>query len=148
MDSHSALGGWFVAIEHIWKTNGLHIRYYDSVEGSSLVAAALVVGSDERFDDLRYILSDWSDCTDSNVGVDDVGELAAYISAMARSNPRITNLNVMRNDLDNQAFVNLYMFLTDEVPWKVLAYWSLEEARAWLRDNMQISDDELLRERL
>lgn len=128
-----------MAIEHIWISGGLHIRYLGSVSGDSLVADALEVGGDERFDDLRFIISDWSECVESSVGIADVEKLAAFISAMARTNPRIVNLNVMREDFNNQAFVNLYMFLTDEVPWQVLAFRSLDEAQTWLADNVDLA---------
>lgn len=128
-----------MAIEHIWSPGGLHIRYLDSVSGDSLVADALEVGGDERFDDLRFIISDWSECVEPSVAIEDVETLAAFISAMARTNPRIVNLNVMREDFDNQAFVNLYMFLTDEVPWQVLAFRSLDEAKTWLGDNVGLA---------
>lgn len=45
----------------------------------------------------------------------------------------------MREDFENQAFVNLYMFLTDEVPWQVLAFRSLAEAEAWLGANGELA---------
>lgn len=128
-----------MAIEHIWSPSGLHIRYLDSVSGDSLVADALEVGGDERFDDLRFIISDWSECVEPRVDIADVERLAAFISAMARTNPRIVNLNVMREDFNNQAFVNLYMFLTDELPWQVLAFRSLDEAKEWLGNNGELA---------
>lgn len=132
-----------MTIEHCWQPKGLHIRYLNTVTGEALVQAALDVGGDERFDSLRYVISDWSQCCVADVGVEDVEQLAAYIAAMARSNPRIYHLNVMRADLNNQAFINLYMFLTDEIPWQVTAYRSLAEARDWLQGNLAISESEM-----
>lgn len=128
-----------MAIEHIWSPGGLHIRYLGSVSGENLVADALDIGGDERFDELRFIISDWSECVEPSVDIADVERLAAFISAMARTNSRVVNLNVMREDFENQAFVNLYMFLTDEVPWQVLAFRSLAEAEAWLGANGELA---------
>tara|TARA_B100000809_G_C15138370_1_gene531693 strand:- start:1474 stop:1851 length:378 start_codon:yes stop_codon:yes gene_type:complete len=125
-----------MSIKHEWLPHGLHIRYLDFVCGDSLLAAALEVSGDERFDDLRYIIGDWSGCTEAVVSTEEVATLAAYVKAIARSNSRIINLNVMRKDFGNQAFINLYMVLTDDVPWQVLAFRSLTEAESWLTEHL------------
>lgn len=128
-----------MTIEHHWLDQGLHIRYLKRVSGAALIAAARDVGSDERFDDLRYIISDWSQCQEPEVSIEEVEQLAAYITAMAKSNSRINHLNIMREDFEHQAFINLYMFLTADIPWQVSAHRSVTEAESWLEDNLSVN---------
>ena len=98
-----------------------------------MLESVLAVGGDERFHDLRYVIGDWTDCTESGVSVKDVEKLAAYVSAMARSNPHITNVSVMHSDFNPQAMINLYFYLTSETPWTMVAVRSLDEARRHLK---------------
>jgi len=122
-----------MSVKHNWEVKVLYIQYHGAVTGEEMISSALRVGGDARFDDLRYIISDWTDCSESNVSVEDVEKLAAFVAAMAKTNAHITNLNVMHEDFNRQAFVNLYMYLTDKVPWQELAFRTLDDARVWLQ---------------
>ena len=126
-------------VEHIWYPEGLYTRYTGCVRGEELLQSTLAVGGDARFDELRYAIADWSGCTKSLIGVDDVEKLSAYIRAMSKSNPRIADLVVMREDFHSQALVNLFMFLTDEIPWYVMGFRSLTDVDQWLLENLNIA---------
>ena len=55
-----------------------------------------------------------------------------YISAIAKSNPRIKNVTVMNSNESRQALVSLYGMLTEHTTWEMEAFLTLKEAREWL----------------
>ena len=131
-------------VEHIWYPDGLYTCYSGTITGKELLRSTLDVGGDARFDELRYAIADWSACVESQVSVEDVEKLSAYIRAMSKSNPRISDLIVMREDFHSQALVNLFMFLTDEIPWYVMGFRSLQDVDSWLLDNLDITRESVL----
>ena len=120
-------------VEHRWESKQLlHTYYTGKVTADDLINGALEIGSDPRFDDLRYIIGDWTKSTQSTITVEDVEHLSAYISAIAKSNPRIKNVTVMNSVESRQALVSLYGMLTEQTTWEVNAFLTLKEAREWL----------------
>lgn len=125
-------------VEHHFHTKGVYTRYLGRVTGEELVCAAMDMGAHPEFDDWRFAVGDWSECTDSQISVEDIERLCAQLRPMAKTNPNLASLVVMRPDMDGVAFTNLYMFLSDELPWFVMGYRSIEEVKVWLRDNLSV----------
>lgn len=125
-------------IEHTWYEGGLHTRYLGRVSGEDMLQACLDVAGDSRLDELRWIIGDWSGCTESLVTIEDVQQLCSLLKPIAQTNPHIASLVVMRPDINGIAFTNLYMFLSDELPWFVMGYRTLDEVKSWLRQNLSV----------
>lgn len=115
-----------------WEANGLYIQYIGHVSGAEMLAAALEVSGDPRFDDIRYVLSDWRQATETSITPDHIRELVAYVNAMAKSNPKIKNATVMYDDEERKAKVALYGVLAEDSPWQIDFFDTIEEARAWI----------------
>lgn len=122
----------FMPIVHDWSAKGLHTKYIGSISGDDLVEDALKVSGDPRFDDIRYVIGDWTESGSNTIGIDDVERLAACMKAVAKSNPYIKNATVMDADEERAALVGLYLFLTEDIPWEVDAFKTLEEAKFWV----------------
>ena len=115
-------------VSHWNSSRYLRIQYTDKISDKELLANALEISGDPRFDDLRVIIGDWSGAEESTVSEQGVEQLVAYISAMSISNPHITHLSIMyQGDETRQAMVNLFTVLTQNTPWTVKAFHSLEE---------------------
>ena len=62
--------------EHHWESKQLlHTYYTGKVTADDLINGALEIGSDPRFDDLRYIIGDWTKSTQSTITMEDVERL-------------------------------------------------------------------------
>ncbi len=120
-----------------WKGKGFYIKFSGLVTSDEIVQASLDMQGDERFDDLRYTLSDY-------LGIEDVGfEIDAFIkeisaharinAAAAKSNPKIKRAIVAINETVI-TFTNLYDSESSSLgsPWKLKTFSSIAEAEDWV----------------
>lgn len=120
-----------VAYEIEWLEGGAYVRW-DGLAGEAAVVHYLSeLQGDQRFDDLRWVLHDYANCTgftlDENVGA---SEIAALDYAGSRSNPRLrVAIVTTRHDVrsDAQAYIDAGIS-----PYPMRIFDSLDEARAWL----------------
>ncbi len=125
-----------MSVKHTWEPRGLYIQYIGRVTGRELIESSLKLSGHPKFDKIDYVLADWSQATESTVTAEDVRELAAYIEAMAKTNPNVKNVTVMYPDETRQALVALFALFTENFSWQNHAVHSLEEGRAWLAENI------------
>ncbi len=121
-----------MAIDLEWESKQLlSMRYKGMVLGVDLLSVTLQISGDPRFDDLRYILSDWSNVKKTDVSVKDVKVLVAYATAMARTNDKIMNATVISEDEKGQALAAFYKDLTADISWQIKYFTNEPEARNW-----------------
>jgi len=125
-----------MTIKHNWEKHGLHTQYMGNLTGKELLQAALDTSGHPQFDELLYIIGDWSGSLETTTDRADVEELVAYIRAMAVTNPRIKNASVMNEKESNQALVSFYALLAEELTWDVRSFHTLEEARIWVGEEL------------
>ena len=74
----------------IWQPpNGLIKRHFGHVTSSEVLAANIQAEADHRFDSLKYVINDFSDCTGLTVLPSVNAEIAAIDNAASASNPNI-----------------------------------------------------------
>lgn len=118
-----------------WEPRGLHTDYAGDTSGEEILSSVLALSSDPRFDDLTYIIGDFSKSTGITAGSKDVETLAAYVKALSRTNPHISNPSILPNDDSGQALIALYVLITEDIPWKTTWVKTEAEARKWIADN-------------
>ena len=124
-----------MTVEYCWEPEGIYIRFSGSITGVGILAAALDASGDPRFDDISYALVDLFDARSSTVNAEDMKQMAAYVSAMSLTNPRIKNAIVMFPDNEERsALAALYQMLTDNLPWEIKLFETLDAAREWTDD--------------
>ncbi len=124
-----------MTVEYCWEPKGIYIRFSGSITGVGILAAALDASGDPRFDDISYALVDLFDARSSTVNAEDMKQMAAYVSAMSLTNPRIKNAIVMFPDNEERsALAGLYQMLTDNLPWEIKLFETLDAAREWTDD--------------
>lgn len=80
-----------MAYEIVWEPpNGLVKRHSGRVTGREILEAVRDVEGDYRFDTLRYVINDFSGCTEVNVSPAEIEEIAAIDRAAAVSNTKIS----------------------------------------------------------
>lgn len=120
-----------MSIIHHWLSGKvLHTRYTGNVTSDELLQGALDVSGNPCFDDLRGVISDWSEARKSDVNVSDVERLAAYTEAASRTNPHILHISVMRPGIEApQALISLYEMYVADTPWQTVVVDTLDEAK-------------------
>jgi hypothetical protein len=114
-----------------WKSpNGVIKRHFGQVTGSEIMAAVTTTEGDPRFDSLRYVINDFSDCTELKVSPREIAEIAAIDKAAAHSNPNI-RIAFVATLQDVVAAANAYAndpFTT----YATRVFSSTDEAKSWL----------------
>lgn len=118
--------------EVIWNDREVVKRYWGKVLTSERLRASQLVQGNARYDQLRYIINDFVDCSEI---VDDVKhdmeEFAARDGAAARSNRRI-RVAMVGTFPRLMAEANRYR-ASRYSPFPIGCFATLEEARSWLR---------------
>ncbi len=110
--------------------NGLIKRHFGNVNGREVLAANEQAEADARFDDLRYVINDFSDCTGLTVSPDDIVEIAAIDKAASKINPHIL-IAVVATLPDVLAATNAYA--NDPLnAFTTRAFSSMNDACSWV----------------
>ena len=73
----------------IWEHRGVIKHFSGFVTGPEIFQAGMDAEGDSRFDDYRYAINDFLDCTGSSISPDLVDEVAAVDLVAARVNRKI-----------------------------------------------------------
>ena len=128
-----------MALITTWEKNGLYNRYVGQTTVDELISSSLKISGDSRFDNLKYIISDWSDSEPAGMKAEDVEKLICFINVFAQSNPNILNPSIMpKNDDYRQALVGLYVALMEDSPWDATWFKTVEESREWIASKIDV----------
>ncbi len=72
-----------------WEDRGVYVHFHGISDANEVMAMLEEVAADERFDDLRYHISDYSDLLDHVVVNSQIKEILALEEAQRLSNPMI-----------------------------------------------------------
>lgn len=123
-----------MAFELIWRGRELVKRFHGRVSAEDFLQAADRIQGDPRFDDLRGIINDLSDCTELDAsGLARVKEIAArdFAASLTNVNLRIATVaSLERHPLIRDA-TRAYIE-SNLSPLPVRVFESMEAARVWL----------------
>jgi hypothetical protein len=114
----------------IWEPRGVVKRFFGHVTGQQLYKAGLDTEGDARFDDYRYVINDFLECTEFSVPYEIVEEIAAVDGAAAIVNPNI-RIAVVAKLPEILAAVTQYS-ASSMHPYATRVFSTLADARAWL----------------
>jgi hypothetical protein len=78
-----------VTYEVVWEVRGVIKRFFGHVTDHDMLQSVLDIESDSRFDDLRYVINDFSGITGSSISIPTIEDISIADSGAARSNPSI-----------------------------------------------------------
>lgn len=73
----------------VWEPRGVVKRFFGHLTDHDMLQSVLDTESDSRFDDLRYVINDFSGITGSCVDTSTIEDISVADSGAARSNPSI-----------------------------------------------------------
>jgi hypothetical protein len=110
--------------------SGLIKRHFGHVTGSEVLEANRIAERDVRFDSLRYVVNDFSECTEVTVSPAEIEEIAAIDRAAAATNPNI-RLAIVATHPDVVAASTAYA--NDPLTrFATRVFSSINAARSWL----------------
>lgn len=120
-----------------WNDNVLHRQYRGVVTGSEIIEANLLMYGHKQFDDLRYLISDFSSIDTLSFDIDDFQrEIAVHAhlnKAAAMTNSKV-KIALVATDENVLAFTNLYKAVATRGAWPVEIFADLEAALAWAKE--------------
>jgi len=89
------------------------------------------IEKDFRFDTLRYVINDFSECLGVSASTAEIEEIAAIDYAAAASNPNIKLAIVATHP---EVLAASASYINDPLsPFKPRIFYSMDDARSWLR---------------
>lgn len=115
----------------VWEPpSGLIKKHFGQVRGGDILNANRMAEEDFRFASLRYVINDFSECTEVIVSPAEIEEIAAIDSAAAVTNPNI-RLAIVATHPDVVAASTAYA--NDPLtPFAARVFSSIDAARSWL----------------
>lgn len=113
-----------------WEQKGVYCKFFGKVETAHISDMLREIASDDRFDAIRYWLTDYLDVTQQHIVAADVDEVIALEFAQNFSNSHHYAVAVA-NDEDILAL--LHYWKSNHPDHEQIAYFtSLEQAREWI----------------
>ncbi len=122
-----------MAYQNVWEKRGIYRKYQGFITGLDLLNAVREVEGDARFDQIRYVINDFSEVTEQAISQQDLEEVAALDYAAAFSNPNI-RLAVVATDPSITEMASLYSEFSDS-PYPTEIFSEIESARAWCHEH-------------
>ncbi len=117
--------------ENLWEPHGLVKRFHGFVSGAEFVDSVREVAADPRFDDVRYIISDFRDVSGHSIDAAALEEIAVTRIGSMHTNPNVRVL-LVAHDERALALVRATRAPPLDDTYETLAFPSMEAARAWL----------------
>ena len=128
-----------MSFELVWEPKGVVKRYFGRVTGEEVFAAGIQSQGDHRFDQNRYAINDFLDCTEFVIDRKVLDEIAAFAGAAEISNPNIKIAIVATLPTVVAATMEYIGLPLQTYPTRLFA--TREEARAWIAEGGQAPPD-------
>jgi len=122
-----------VPYELQWEPEGVVKRFWGELSDGEIAASLAKIGADERFDALRYTISDLLEVRNVGALHVELEELGALDFAHALSNPRL-QVAIVAGDEATMALLREAINRAGG-PLRYGVFSSIEEARRWIKDD-------------
>ncbi len=122
-----------MSFELVWEPKGVVKRYFGRVTGEEVFAAGIQSQGDHRFDQNRYAINDFLDCTEFVIDRKVLDEVAAVAGAAEISNPNIKIAIVATLPAVVAATMEYIGLPLHTYPTRLFA--TRAEARAWIAES-------------
>ncbi len=121
--------------EILWEHRGVYKRLSGHVAASEFQRSVEAIQADPRFDEIRYVINDFSAVSSHELDAQHLLELAAIQYGAQASNPQVKAVYV---GADPELARNLRSILIDSQRsvYRVALFDSLPQARDWLQGEM------------
>lgn len=114
----------------VWEPRGVIKHFFGHVTSNELLRAGTDTEGDARFDNLRFVINNFLDCTGFSISSDVVDEIAAIDEAASTINKSIRIAVVAKEPAVIDAATQYANSPMNVYPTRIFS--TMEEARTWL----------------
>jgi hypothetical protein len=124
--------------ETIWENKGVLKRLSGHVSADEFVRSVEAIQADPRFDDIRYVINDFSQVSSHELDADLLQELAAIQYGAQASNPQVRAVYVgLAGDPVLTRLLQSILIGSKRSIYRVALFETLPQARDWLQGEMR-----------
>ena len=124
--------------EIIWEHKGVLKRLSGHVSAEEFVRSVEAIQADPRFDDIRYVINDFSQVTSHELDADLLQELAAIQYGAQASNPQVRAVYAgLKHDPELAGLLQSILIGAKRSVYRVAVFETLPQARDWLQGEMR-----------
>ena len=120
-----------MAYELIWEPDGIHKQFSGFVTGREFIESVENVQADPSYDDIRYVINDFSEVNGHEVSEDVLVQLAAINYGAYSSNPNCRIAFVTKDD-EFAHRIKKTLMAPDLISYQTEVCPSVPDARDWL----------------
>jgi hypothetical protein len=124
--------------ETIWENKGVLKRLSGHVSADEFMHSVEAIQADPRFDDIRYVINDFSQVSSHELDADLLQELAAIQYGAQASNPQVRAVYVgLGGDPVLTQLLQSILIGSQRSVYRVALFETLPQARDWLQGEMR-----------
>ncbi len=120
----------------VWEHKGVCKRLSGHVSADEFVRSVETIQADPRFDDIRYVINDFSAVTSHELDEDRLIELAAIQYGAQASNPQVRAVYVGTDPQLTQRLESILLEGPQPPVYRVTLFPTLPQARDWLQTEL------------
>ena len=114
-----------------WEDKGLYRQFTNHVTGEEVLNINLTIQGDSRFDEIKYVINDFTQITTFDFSDMDIKLLAVTDNAAAKSNPNI-NIALILTLEPLLEWANLYCEYMKDAPYTCAIFDNVIDAEKWV----------------
>ena len=124
-----------MAFEIIWKGNGLHRVFTDKTSGDEVLRSNLRIHGDSRFDDIGYVINDFTQVLEFEISHFDINRIVAVDNAAALSNASL-NIAIVATLEPLLDWIHVYGEKMQDSPFNCKIFDNVHDAYQWCTDSL------------
>ena len=114
-----------------WEPKGVYWKYTGNVSGKEIIKASTEIYGDQRFDNLKYKLVDFSDVESIDISEKEIKQIAFQHAAASLSKSKVKNAIIV--DCNSERAAKTFAdYLVNHSDWEVRVFDYLEDANEWI----------------
>ena len=119
-----------MAHHYHWEEKGLLRTYNNKISGDEIFDSNLKLHGDIRFDDIDYVINDFTAVTDFEFNEEDIAKIAIVDNVASKSKPvlKIAIVATLEPLLD---WINKYLSVMQDSPYQCQIFTNIDDAYEW-----------------
>lgn len=114
-----------------WEEVGLHRTFTGTISGQEVLTANLSIQGDPRFDDINFVLNDFTAIDGFDVTEIDISKIVATDNAAAISNPNL-KIAIVATDKSLLEWIYMYLGKMETSPYQCQIFHNKNDALTWV----------------
>lgn len=116
-----------------WEEKGLHKVYLNKTSGREILESNFKLQGDARFDDIRYVINDFTQVAEFELTEDDINIIVSVDDVASRSNAKI-KIPIVVTLPSLLEWASMYCEKMQDSPYICGIFSTMEDARVWVHE--------------